>query len=328
MKKILVLLLVLGMMTGLLFANGRNETEAKESKKLIAMIVPIPQGDPFITLCIDGMNKLGTEVGVQTKVIEALDKSEYSEQIRAMAEIGANPIYTLWDDLAAEVFKIAPDFPATDFIVVDSYATDSSCKNVKSIVVEPVKASFIAGYVAARTSKTKKVGWLGSMDTPIINKFKTGFVQGVKYGDPSVEVETLYIGDPNDPNKGNELAKQVIGKGADVLMHSANKAGLGVIRACQEMGVKAIGVDSWQGEIDENTVFWSALKDITNACFLSGKSVFDGTFTGGIQTYSSESGINMYDERDFKKLSPELQKDVLDLANKLNSGVVQVSKSI
>lgn len=329
MKKSLVFLLVLVTLTGVLFANGSSEkgtAAPQKSEKMIAMIVPIPQGDPFITLCIDGMDKLGKDVGAQTKVIEALDKSEYSEQIRAMAEIGANPIYTLWDDLATEVLKIAPDFPKTDFIVVDCYVSDPNSKNVKSIVVEPVQASFIAGFVAAKTTKTKKVAWLGSMDMPVINKFKNGFVQGVQYGDPSVGIEALYIGDANDPNKGNELAKQVIGKGADVVMHSANKAGLGVIRACQEMGVKAIGVDSWQGEIDQNTVFWSALKDITNACYLSGKSVFDGTFKSGMQLYSSESGINMYDKRDFDKLSPELQKEVLDLVEKLKSGAVKVNQ--
>lgn len=329
MKKcfIVVSVLTLFVASGLLFAGGAGESEkgAKvKNEKLIAMIIPIPKGDPFISLCINGMNKLGKEVGVRTKVIEALDKSEYSEQIRAMAEIGANPIYTLWDDLAAEVFKIAPDFPNTKFIVVDCYVSDPACPNVKSIVVEPLQASFIAGFVAAKTTKTKKVGWLGSIDLPVINKFKNGFLQGVHYGDPSVAVEAFYIGDANDPNKGNELAKQVIGKGTDVLMHSANKAGLGVIRACQEMGIKAIGVDSWQGEIDEKTVFWSALKDITNACYLSGKSVFDGTFKSGMQLYSSESGINMYDQRDFDKLSPQLKKDVLALVEKLKSGVVKI----
>ncbi len=324
MKKILFTLMLLVLATGLAFANGTTEQSKSSRADMIAIIVPIPEGDPFITLCVDGINKLGTEEGVQTKVIEALDKSEYSEQIRAMAEVGASPIYVLWDDLAAEVFKIAPDFPNTDFIVVDAYATDPKAKNVKTIVVEPVQASFIAGFVAAKTTNTKKVAWIGSMDSPVINKFKAGFMQGVKYGNPSVQVEALYIGDANDPNKGSELAKQVIGKGADVIMHSANKAGLGVIRACQEMGIKAIGVDAWQGGIDEETVFWSALKDISNACYLSGKSVFDGSFTSGLQQYSSQAGINLYDQRDFTKLDSGLQAQVTDLVAKLQSGAVKV----
>lgn len=323
MKKGLSLILVLLITIVFLFAGGTSEQKSKDASKMTAMIIPIPQGDPFITLCVEGMNQLGKDMGVETKVIEALDKSEYGEQIRAMAEIGASPIYVLWDDLAAEVLKIAPDFPDTKFIITDCYMTGSA-KNVKSIVVEPVQASFIAGFVAAKTTQSGKIGWLGSMDMPVINKFKNGFIQGIEYGNPSVKVEALYIGDANDPNKGSELAKQVIGKGADIIMHSANKSGLGVIRACQEMGIKAIGVDSWQGSIDEKTVFWSALKDITNACYLAGKSALDGSFTGGLQKYSSESGINMYDLRDFNKLDKKLQDEVLKVVEDLRAEKIKI----
>lgn len=326
MKKVIVLLFVMFLSVGLLFSGGAAEQKAKKQEKMIAMIVPIPQGDPFISLCVEGIRQLEKDTGVEAKIIESLDKSEYGEQIRAMAELGANPIFVLWDDLSAEVVRIAAEFPDTKFIITDCYMTDPSLKNVKSIVVEPVRASFIAGFVAARTTKTGRIGWLGSVDMPVINKFKTGFLEGVEYGNPAVTVEALYIGDPNDPNKGSELAKQVIGKGADIVMHAANQSGLGVIRACQEMGVKAIGVDSWQGAIDEKTVFWSALKDITNACYLAGMSALDGSFTGGLQIYSSEYGINMYDSRDFNKLDNNLKDEVLQVVEKLRTGAIRLSE--
>ena len=309
--------------------EGSSSAAAENAagSEMAAMIISIAQGDPFLVLAYDGVEQLGEEYGVETKIIEALDKSEYSEQIRAMAEAGANPIYVVWDDLAAEAIKIAPDFPDTKFIVVDCYVT-SELENVKTIVVEPQEAAFIAGVVAANTTETNKVSWIGSADQPVINKFRAGFEAGVSYADPSVECESLYIGDANDPNKGSELTKQVIGKGADIVMHSANKAGLGVIRACEEEGVKAIGADEWQGSINEDVVFWSALKDITGAVYQAGKSALDGSFTAGMDVYNINAGSRLYDERDYEKLPDEVKKAVDEVEEKMRNGEIEVPSDV
>ena len=309
--------------------EGSSSAAAENAagSEMAAMIISIAQGDPFLVLAYDGVEQLGEEYGVETKIIEALDKSEYSEQIRAMAEAGANPIYVVWDDLAAEAIKIAPDFPDTKFIVVDCYVT-SELENVKTIVVEPQEAAFIAGVVAANTTETNKVSWIGSADQPVINKFRAGFEAGVSYADPSVECESLDIGDANDPNKGSELTKQVIGKGADIVMHSANKAGLGVIRACEEEGVKAIGADEWQGSINEDVVFWSALKDITGAVYQAGKSALDGSFTAGMDVYNINAGSRLYDERDYEKLPDEVKKAVDEVEEKMRNGEIEVPSDV
>lgn len=330
MKKALALTLSILLCVPLLAACGapaKPQGGEEGGSKLISMIIPIPQGDPFITLTYSGIEKLGQDKGIETKIIEALDKSEYSEQIRAMAEAGANPVYVIWDDLAAEVDAVAKDFPDTKFVIIDTYAT-SELPNVKTIVIEPQESAFIAGFVAGNVTQTKKVAWLGSMKMPVIDRFRAGFEAGVQYADPNVQIESLYIGDANDPNKGAELAKQVIGKGADVLMHSANKSGLGVIRAGEETETKVIGVDEWQGAINEKIVFWSALKDIQGAAYKAGESVLDGTFTPGMQTFDINTGINMYDQRDFDKLDKELQTKVLDLVEKMKKGEIEIPTSV
>jgi basic membrane protein A len=323
MKKFTVLLLAVAAVFGFYGCKKDSGSAGAEQANTMAMIVSIPQGDPFLTLAYSGVRKLGAEKSVDPKIIEALDKSEYREQVRAMAEVEANPIYVVWDDLAVEAFAIADQFPSIKFIAVDTYANEAH-PNVKTIVVEPQEASFIAGYVASKTTKTGRVAWLGSMDQPVINRFRAGFEAGVKYGSPSVVIESLYIGDPNDPNKGNELAKQVIGKGADILMHSANQSGLGVIRACEEMGVKAIGVDDWQGAINADVVFWSALKDIAGATYTAGLSALDDNFSPGTEVYGISSGIKLYDDRDFNKLPPSLQEEVKDLVDKIKGGQINV----
>jgi len=316
MKKVLASILAAAMAFGILTgcgsskaeqtaAAGTSLAEAKDESKMTAMIIIIPQGDPFLTLAYNGVKQYAQEYGKEAKIIEALDKSEYTEQVRAMAEAGANPIYVVWDDLADVAFKLAPDFPNTQFILVDTYAT-SDLPNVKTIVVEPQESAFIAGVVAAKTTKTKQVAWIGNMDLPTVNRWRAGFEAGVKYGDPDVACESIYIGSSDDPNKGGELAKQLIGKGADIVMHSANQAGLGVIRACEDI------------------VFWSALKDTTGATYAAGKSVSDGQFKPGMEIFGLDSGARLYDDRDYQKLPDDLKKTVDDVFSKIQSGEIKV----
>lgn len=297
-----------------------------EDPKQIAMIISIPKGDPFLNLCYRGVEQLAEEYSMEPKLIEALDKSEYSEQIRAMSEQGANPIYVVWDDLAAEVFKIAPDFPDTKYIIIDSYAT-AEIANVKTVAVEPQEASFIAGVVAANLSETGRVAFIGSMESPVIERFRAGFEAGVNYTDKGITIESLYVGSADDVNKASELTKQVIGKGADVVMHAANKAGLGVIKAAEEMGVMAIGVDEWQGDIGK-TVIWSALKDITGATYNAGKSAIEGNFVPGLQIYGIDSGIALYDERDYNALPDNVKSIVDEIVKLIKDGTIIVPTKV
>lgn len=303
---------------------SQPQTQAPAPKK-IAVISPIPKGDPFIDLAYSGIEKLSEETGAEAKMIEALSKSEYVDQVRAMAELNYDAVFVFWGDLAAAVMTVAPEFPDVKFVICDTYV-DEELSNVKSIVVEPAEASFIAGYVAAKTTESKKVAFIGSTDSPVINKFKIGFEQGVAYGDPDVKLESTYIGTAEDPVKGQEIAKLVIGNGVDVIMQAANRSGLGVIKACEEMNVKAIGVDEWQGSINEDIVFWSALKDIAGSLYDTGKSVIDGNFTAGKTEYGIASGISMYDNRDYDKLPDALKAEVDQLVEDMKSGKIKVEQ--
>lgn len=323
MKKYIALALSMVLALGTLSGCGATGSKETEKDGMTAMVVMIPQGDPFLQLAYAGVQQFAEESGKEAKIIEALDKSEYSEQVRAMAEAGANPIYVVWDDLAEEAFKIAPEFPDTKFIAVDTYAT-CDAENVMALVAEPQEAAFVAGVLAVHKTESGKVAWIGNMDIPEPNRFRYGFEAGVAYADPSVTVESVYIGDSNDPNKGAELAKQLIDKGNDVVMQTANQAGLGVIRACEENQVFAIGADKWQGEINEDIVFWSALKDIKGATYAAGISTADGTFSTGVHTYGLNEGAALYDQRDYDKLSDELKKEVDTVVEKITSGEIVV----
>ena len=139
---------------------------------------------------------------------------------------------------------VAPEFPDTDFVVIDAVVEQP---NVRSVVFNEHEGSYLVGVLAAMASKTGKVGFVGGMDIPLIQKFACGYVQGVKATNPDAEVFQNMTGTTgaawNDPVRGGELAKSQIDRGADVVYHAAGGTGIGVLQAAADAGVLGIGVD-------------------------------------------------------------------------------------
>lgn len=291
-------------------------------KPLTCLITEVPKGAPFTDLTGLGFEKLEAEEGMDIKMVEAMDKAEYPEQIRAMAQLGANPIYAMFDTVNEVVLDVADEFPDTKFYLIDCEMENSE-PNCANLIVDPYEASFIAGFVAAKTTETGKLGWIGHTDHPTITRFRDGYTAGARYANPDIVVESAFTGDPSDPVKGQETAKIIIDRGVDVIFQSANQSGMGVIKACGEAGIKCIGVDEWQGDVDP-CVFWSALKDIDGAIYKTGKDFLAGNFTAGRVEFGIKTDSRVYDQRDFDKLPAELQTEVSQLVEDIKTGKVDV----
>lgn len=296
-----------------------------DEKKVIGLLIPSPVGDPFIALCVKGLQRLADEEGAELKIVETLDKAEYEDQVRAMADMGYNPVYTMWGDLSEIALRLAPEYKDTDFVLCDVYM-ETNEPNVSSVSVDPSESSFIAGVVAANNTEKKKVGFIAHADRPVSRKYRDGFIHGVHYVDPSIQVSVAYVGNDQDPVKGQEVAKLMIqNEGVDLIFQSASRSGLGVIAGCDELNVKCIGSDDYQGDVGKS-VIWSALKPIDEALYKEGKASFGGTFEGGDKEYGLAQDLPMYTQQEFDKLTPELQETVEKVTQDIKAGTIDVTK--
>lgn len=281
---------------------------------LVCLISEVPAGDPFVDLTWQGFEKIHEETGAEVKLVEALEPAEYEEQIRAMAEMGANPIYTMYDAVSLVALEIAGEYPDTKFIPIDCNE-ETNLDNVTCIVVDSFEPCFVAGVVAALTSESGNIAWIGSLDIGVINRFYDGFAAGIAYANEtygtSASASKTFIGNAEDSVKGAETAKIVLDAGADVVAQAASQAGIGVLQACIDAGVKCIGVDKWQGDVDD-LVFWSALIAIQDAVPTAYNSYVSGQFDGvNSISYGISTGSPIYASQDYDEL-PEDVKAAVD----------------
>ncbi|MCP2244329.1 basic membrane protein A [Lentzea aerocolonigenes] len=210
----------------------------------------------FNDLAAAGFDQAIKDMGVKkenTRELSAApNESEAAKQtrLRQLASEGFNPIVGVGFAYTESLKVVAPEFPNVKFGLVDSAVEGAA--NVTPLVFAEQEGAFLAGVVAAYQSKKCHVGFVGGVDIPLIQKFEAGFVQGAKTAAPKVQVEKKYItpaGDFTgfqDPPKGQEAAKGLIDKGADVVYPAAGASGIGVFAAVKEAGVLAIGCDADQ----------------------------------------------------------------------------------
>jgi basic membrane protein A len=274
----------------------------------------------------NGSEKFKTETGIDYKDFEPQNDTQGEQAIRNFAKRGYNPVVALsfaWTDAVAKVSK---EFPETQFVLVDSVV---DAPNVRSVVFAEDEGSYVVGVLAGLKSTSKKVGFVGGMDIPLIRKFGCGYVQGAKAAG-ATEVFQNMTGTTgaawNDPVRGGELAKSQIDQGADVIYAAAGATGLGVLQTAVDAGKLGIGVDSNQNHLHPGKILTSMVKRVDVAVFNAYSDVKDGKFTAGTQALGlKEGGVDWALDDNNKPLVTDEMKAAVDKAKAdIISGTVKV----
>lgn len=149
---------------------------------------------------------------------------------------------------------------------------------------EQEQASYLVGYVAGLTTKTNNVGFVLGMSNETMNQFGYGYYAGAIDANPNVKVQGMNANSFADAATGKADANSMITNGADIIFHAAGGTGLGVIEACQEAGIYAIGVDSDQSSVAPKTVITSAMKRVDSAVYDIVEKTMDDKFQSGVIT--------------------------------------------
>ncbi len=277
----------------------------------------------FNEAAYNGMERWKKETGKQYLEFEVSNESQREQAIRRMAEKGASPIIAMSFSQASAIAKVAKDFPKLKFAIIDDEVKEP---NVQSVVFKEHEGSFLVGMMAAMTSKTGKVGFVGGMDIPLIRKFQCGYEQGAKYGNSKAEIFGNMTGTTgaawNDPARGGELAKAQFAKGADVVFAAAGGTGMGVYQAAKDGGKLAIGVDSNQNYVQPGTMLTSMVKRVDVAVYNISKSFTPGVSMLGLK----EEGVGYAMDANNAKLVPaDMQKKVDTAKADIISGKIKVT---
>ena len=273
----------------------------------------------------EGLQKAGEDFGVTVNYLESKTDADYTPNIESFMDEDCDLIICVGYMLADAMRSAAEENPDQKFAIID----DSSCSdldNVTCLMFRQEQASYLVGYVAGLVTETNTVGFVLGMANDTMNQFGYGYLAGVKDANPDATILQQNANSFSDSATGKSMANQEITNGADVIFHAAGATGLGVIEACQEAKIKAIGGDSDQSSIAPDTVITSAMKRVDNAVYETTEELIQDKLESGIHEYDlAHGGVDIAPTTDL--LSDDVIAAVDDVKEKIISGEVVVPKT-
>ena len=269
-----------------------------------------------------GMERAKADFGVEINYLESKTDADYSSNIESFVDEDYDLIVCVGFKLAEATKKAAESYPDKKFAIIDD-ANNASLPNVTCLTFKQEQASYLVGYVAGLVTKKNNVGFVLGMGNEMMHKFGYGYLAGVYAANPKATVQQINANSFADPAIGKTSATTMITNGADVIFHAAGGTGVGVIQACQENKISAIGVDTDQSSLAPDTVITSAMKRVDNAVYDSVKQLVEGTLKGGEVVYDlSKGGVDIAPTT--KLLSEDVLKKVEEVKAKILSGEIVV----
>ena len=269
----------------------------------------------------EGLEKAGEELGVEVNYLESATDADYQPNMETFVDEDYDLIISVGYMLADATREAAEANPDTKFAIIDDSSID--LPNVTSLMLKAEQASYLVGYVAGLTTKTNNIGFVVGMTNETMNQFGYGYCAGAIDANPDITVQQFNANSFADSATGKTMANTAITNGADIVFQAAGATGLGVIEACQEAGVYAIGVDSDQSSIAPKTVLTSAMKRVDNAVYDAVQELIDDKLEGGVQTFDlAAGGVDIAPSQDL--ISDDVIKAVDEVKEKIISGDVVI----
>lgn len=216
-------------------------------------------------------------------------------------------------------------------------------ENTVSIAFSEQEAGFLAGVASALQSQTGKVGFLGGVEVPAVQKLGRGFVAGVAYANAHLGTTTevsdyLYQGTFTDVDAGKAIAGGMFDKGIDIIFAAAGGVGVGAINEAKSRAengddVYMVGVDVDQydeGLLSDgrSVMLTSAMKYLANAAYQQIDAFVNETFKGGTSHLmnATSNGVGLPEEN--PNLTKETMTQVQEVFQLIQSGDLVVPQSV
>lgn len=320
-------------------SEGAEGTPSEGGDFSVAMVTDVGGIDDksFNQSAWEGVQQFGKDNNLERgdggyDYLQSNDDSDYIPHLNRLVQREFDLIFGVGYIIEDAIDEVASQRPDTLFSIIDGEVAQD---NVASVLFKDQESGFLAGVAAALMTETGKVGFVGGMEIPVIERFEAGFVAGVEAVDPSIEIDVEYTGAFDKAELGKTTASLMYSSGIDIIFHASGATGNGVFAEAKELksadpdaNVWVIGVDSDQydeGKVGEhNVTLTSALKRVDKAVMDLSELAKNGEFPGGETTVYGvkEEGVGLADSRG--AIPEEVNAQIEEYIEKIANGEIEV----
>ena len=315
-KKLKIMGLSLILSVGV-FGCSKTDTKVEKVEDDFSVCLILSEGgvndESFNQSAYEGGLKAKEEFGIELSYLESKSTSDFMQNIETAIDKEADLIVGVGFQIAEDIKEAALAYPEQKFVIIDS-TYEEIPSNVRPITFNEEQAGYLTGLIAAKTTKTNVIGWIGGLDIPSCSNFYLGYENGAKEVNPDIKVLKQFTNSFTDAAKGRVAAEGMVKEGSDVIFMASGGGNAGVLEVVKENDdIKAIGVDMPNSYLAPEHIITSALKNVGEGLKLTIKDFVDGKFTSGEVKYDLSNGGVGFEKTGL--LSDELIKYVEDKIN-------------
>ncbi|MCL4459942.1 MAG: BMP family protein [Chloroflexi bacterium] len=258
----------------------------------------------------EGLQEVKKKLGAEVANTENTKQADQEQIIRSYANRGFNVIFGHGFEYADSLKAVAKDFPKVEFVQIGG--GESNGKNLSSFLFKAGEMGYLMGFIAAKMTKTNKIGEVGAMEIPTIAADFENFKIAVKKYNPKATVVTAYTGSWEDIGKAKEAALAQIATGVDVILANGDAANIGAIDAAKEKNIYAMGWTKDQTHLAPKHVLTSAIQSVEAIVLKSCTWAQEGKLGGKNYKVGIADGVSA-----LGPMGPMIPKEIQDEAKQL-----------
>ena len=262
----------------------------KKERLNIALVISGPVNDSsWNSAAYSGLKRFQSDYKEHITVVEKVDMENARDVFSQLAEIGYDLIIGFSYDYGAVLKKIARMYPESFFVVAGGEISQEP--NLCSFSFKDDQYGYLIGVVAGLNTSTNKVGIIVGKKLPSIERTIVGMRKGLKQTNPKADLVVSYINSWDDISKGREAATSQINTSVDVITHLADVAGIGVIKAAEDLDISAIGAITDQHDLAPTVVITSGIQDASQLIYLACEQYHDKTLEPKAYQYGLKNQV-------------------------------------
>jgi len=214
--------------------NQPNSPSGTTATKRLAVVLPgVPNDQSWDQAAFDAAQALKAK-GVDVVVAEAVSPADAPRVLRQYADAGYTTIVAHSFNFQDAVFQVAKEYPNVNFAWAGGIQKTGA--NVADYDQPFYQGAYLVGLVAAKLSKTGKLGAVHGFDIPVCHAMGEAMLAGAKTVRPDVQLVASAAGDWYDVAKGKEAAIAQAETGVDFWIGCGIGPVLGTIQAANTKG--------------------------------------------------------------------------------------------
>lgn len=300
-----------------------KETKPYEGKKLkVGMVTDVGgvNDNSFNQSAWEGLQEFDKYTGSKSSYLQSTGDADYEPNLNEFVKQGYDLTWGIGFVIADAIKKVADENPNAKLAIIDN---EVDAPNVASVLFKEHEGSFLVGVVAGLMTKTDRIGFVGGMKIPVIERFEAGFVAGIKAVNPDAKIDIVYTGKFDAPAEGKNTAATMYDNKADIIFHAAGATGDGVFnegieRKKKDPNVWVIGVDKDQAlTFGHEITLTSMMKYVDQAVQKVSVDLGNDQFKAGIVELGlKDNGVGLPPN------NPNVPQDVLDKVKEFEQKII------